>query len=123
MITWHNILKDSERFNIKLIGFDVEPFPQTYARYSPTSKTAEIFISCKWIKHNSDPVLAWAVSNVVIEINANIKPNKKKVANKIDPAIALLMSFGTYLFEYGEVDINLSDEHKQALDEFKGIEL
>lgn len=50
-----DILKDSEQFNINLIGFDVrnstqlrtqlqnigldvEPFPQTYARYSSTSK-------------------------------------------------------------------------------------
>lgn len=137
-----DILKDSEQFNIKLIGFDVwnatqlrtqlqnigldvEPFPQTYARYSPTSKTAEVFISRKRINHNGDPVLSWAVSNVVMETdaNANIKPNKKKAANKIDPAVAFLMSFGTYLLEYGEVDINLSDEQKQALDEFKGIEL
>lgn len=55
------------------------------------------------------------------DANANINPNKKKAANKIDPAVAFLMSFGTYLLEYGEVDINLSNEQKQALDEFKRI--
>lgn len=55
------------------------------------------------------------------DANANINPNKKKVANKVDPAVAFLMSFGTYLLEYGEVDINLSNEQKQALDEFKRI--
>nr|WP_255306526.1 terminase TerL endonuclease subunit [Gilliamella apicola] len=100
-------------------------FSQTYARYSPTSKTVEIFISRKRIKHNGDQALSWAVGNVVMETdaNANIKPNKKKAANKIDPAVAFLMSFGTYLLEYGEVDINLTDAQKQALDEFKGIEL
>lgn len=58
-----------------------------------------------------------------METDTNIKPNKKKAANKIDPAVAFLMSFGTYLLEYGEVDINLSDEQKQALDDFKGIAL
>lgn len=57
------------------------------------------------------------------DTNANVNPNKKKAANKIDPAVAFLMSFGTYLLEYGEVDINLTDEQKQALTEFKGIEL
>ena len=69
--------------------------------------------------------MAWAIGNVVMETdaNANIKPNKKKVANKIDPAVAFLMSFGTYLLEYGEIDTNLSDGQKQALNEFKGIEL
>jgi len=60
---------------------------------------------------------------MVTDANANIKPNKKKAANKIDPVVAFLMSFGTYLLEYGEVDINLSDEQQQALHEFKGIEL
>lgn len=58
-----------------------------------------------------------------METDTNIKPNKKKAANKIDPAVAFLMSFGTYLLEYGEIDINLSDEQKQALDNFKGVKL
>lgn len=82
---------------------------------SPTSKTAEVFISRKRINHNGDPVLSWEVSNVVMETNANanIKPNKKKAANKIDPAVAFLMSFGTYLLEYGEVDINLTDKRNK----------
>ncbi|MCX8574465.1 hypothetical protein J3U29_08335 [Gilliamella sp. B3825] len=82
-------------------------------------------MSRKRINHNSDPVLAWVIGNVVMETdaNANIKPNKKKAANKIDPTVAFLMSFGTYLLEYGEVDINLTDAQIQALNEFKGIEL
>lgn len=46
------------------------------------------------------------------EANANNKPNKKKATNKIDAAVAFLMSFDTYLLEYGEIDINLSDEPK-----------
>lgn len=52
------------------------------------------------------------------DANANIKPNKKKAANKNDPTVASLLSFGAYLLEYGEIDIFLSDEQKQALDEF-----
>lgn len=80
------------------------------ARYIPTSKITEVFISRKRIKHNSDSVLAWVISNVVMETNvyANIKPNKKKGANEIDPAVTFLMSFGTYLTEYDEVVLNLS---------------
>ena len=45
------------------------------------------------------------------DANANIKPNKKKAANKNDSTVASLL-------EYGEIDIFLSDEQKQALDEF-----
>lgn len=137
-----DILKDAERFNIKMIGFDVwnathlrtqlqnaglevEPFPQTYQRFSPVAKSTEVLINRHMIEHNGDPILTWALSNVVMETdaNANIKPNKKKSANKIDPAVAFLMSFGTYQLEYGDLMLELSEEHKQALSEFKGIDL
>ncbi|AOF52567.1 terminase [Rodentibacter caecimuris] len=137
-----DILKDAENFNIKMIGFDVwnathlrtqlqaaglevEPFPQTYQRFSPVAKSTEVLINRQVIEHNGDPVLEWALSNVVMETdaNANIKPNKKKAANKIDPAVAFLMSFGTYQLEYGDLIFELSEEHKQALENFNGLDL
>lgn len=57
------------------------------------------------------------------DANANIKPNKKKAANKIDPAVAFLISFGTYQLEYGDLIFELSEEHQRALEGFSGIEL
>ncbi|PHM68044.1 terminase large subunit [Xenorhabdus kozodoii] len=135
-----DILRDSQHFDIKLVGFDtwnathlrtqlqgagieVEPFPQTYMRFSPVAKSAEVFVNRKVIRHNGDPVLAWAMSNVVMETdaNANIKPNKKKSANKIDPAIAFLMSFGTWQAEHEEFAFSQNDEQKQRLANFDGI--
>ncbi|CDG88868.1 terminase large subunit [Xenorhabdus bovienii] len=135
-----DILKDSQHFDIKLVGFDtwnathlrtqlqgagldVEPFPQTYMRFSPVAKSAEVFVNRKVIRHNGDPVLAWAMSNVVMETdaNANIKPNKKKSANKIDPAIAFLMSFGTWQAEHEDFAFSQNDEQKQRLANFDGI--
>ncbi|CDH06702.1 putative terminase large subunit [Xenorhabdus bovienii str. oregonense] len=135
-----DILKDSQQFDIKLVGFDtwnathlrtqlqgagldVEPFPQTYMRFSPVAKSAEVFVNRKVIRHNGDPVLAWAMSNVVMETdaNANIKPNKKKSANKIDPAIAFLMSFGTWQIEHEEFAFSLSEEQQERLNMFNGI--
>ncbi|PHM24130.1 terminase large subunit [Xenorhabdus budapestensis] len=135
-----DILKDSQHFDIKLVGFDtwnathlrtqlqgagldVEPFPQTYMRFSPVAKSAEVFVNRKIIRNNGDPVLDWAIANVVMETdsNANIKPNKKKSANKIDPAIAFLMSFGTWQIEHEEFAFSLSDEQQQRLDGFDGI--
>ncbi|SPZ21022.1 Phage terminase-like protein, large subunit [Providencia rettgeri] len=117
-----DVLRDSQVFDIKLTGFDtwnathlrtqlqgagldVEPFPQTYMKFSPVAKSAEVFVNRKIIRHNGDPVLAWAMANVVMETdaNANIKPNKKKSANKIDPAIAFLMSFGTWQIEHEDL--------------------
>ncbi|MDE9483640.1 terminase large subunit [Xenorhabdus bovienii] len=135
-----DILNDSQHFDIELVGFDtwnathlrtqlqgagldVEPFPQTYMRFSPVAKSAEVFVNRKFIRHNGDPVLAWAMSNVVMETdaNANIKPNKKKSANKIDPAIAFLMSFGTWQIEHEEFAFSLSEEQQERLNMFNGI--
>ncbi|PCQ34167.1 terminase [Proteus mirabilis] len=135
-----DVLRDSQQFNIKLTGFDtwnathlrtqlqgagldVEPFPQTYMKFSPVAKSAEVFVNRKIIRHNGDPVLAWAMANVVMETdaNANIKPNKKKSANKIDPAIAFLMSFGTWQIEHEDFAFNLTGEQKALLDSFNGV--
>jgi hypothetical protein len=70
-------------------GLDVEPFPQTYLKFSPVAKSFEVFVNRKVVRHRGDPVLAWAIGNVVMEsdANANIKPNKKKSSNKIDGGI------------------------------------
>ncbi len=135
-----DVLADAERFSIELVGFDtwnatqirtqlqgagldVEPFPQTYMKFSPVAKSAEVFVNRKVIEHNGDPVLAWAMANVVMETdaNANIKPNKKKAANKIDPAIAFLMSFGTYQLQHEEFAFDVSEEQQQRLAAFNGI--
>ncbi len=63
------------------------------------------------------------MSNVVMETdaNANIKPNKKKSANKIDLDIAFLMSFGTWQIEHEDFAFSLTGEQQQRLDAFDGI--
>ncbi|NIF02105.1 terminase large subunit [Pantoea sp. Acro-805] len=135
-----DILRDAEMFGISLVGFDtwnathlrtqlqgagldVEPFQQTYTRFNPVAKSLEVFVNRQVVRHNGDPVLAWAISNVVMEsdANANIKPNKKKSANKIDPAVAALMSFGTWQAEHEDFEFSMSDSHKQRLGAFDGI--
>lgn len=75
------------------------------------------------LDHNGDLVLAWAMNNVAMEtdVNANIKLNKKKSANKIEPAVAFLMSFGTWQAEHEDFVFDMSEEQKQRLAEFTGI--
>jgi phage terminase large subunit-like protein len=48
------------------------------------------------IEHNGDPVLAWAISNVVAQEDRkeNVFPNKPSADKKIDPAVALIMALG-----------------------------
>ncbi|OUK59022.1 terminase large subunit [Enterobacter hormaechei] len=135
-----DILRDAETFNIRLVGFDtwnathlrtqlqgagldVEPFPQTYLKFSPVAKSFEVFVNRKVVRHRGDPVLAWAIGNVVMEsdANANIKPNKKKSSNKIDPAVSALMAFGTFQAEHEDFAFDMSDNHKQRLATFNGI--
>lgn len=47
----------------------------------------------------SNPLLLWAMGNMVAEINpaADIKPDKSKIKEKIDPAVALIMALGVML--------------------------
>lgn len=135
-----DILHDAEVFNIKLVGFDtwnathlrtqlqgagldVEPFPQTYLKFSPVAKSFEVFVNRQVVRHNGDPVLSWAIGNVVMEsdANANIKPNKKKSANKIDPAVACLMAFGTFQAEHEDFAFDMSGSHKERLASFAGV--
>jgi phage terminase large subunit-like protein len=48
------------------------------------------------IEHNGDPVLTWAISNVVAQEDRkeNVFPNKPSAEKKIDPAVALIMALG-----------------------------
>ncbi len=109
------------RTQLQGAGLDVEPFPQTYLKFSPVAKSAEVFVNRRLIRHNGDPVLAWAMSNVETDANANIKPNKKKSANKIDLAVAFLMSFSTWQAEHEDFAFDMSETQKERLAIFDGV--
>ncbi len=99
------------RFNHQCIAFDqysaqqmqqeiekkVRPdvvitLPQTVAMLSEPMKEVEAAVLGGRLHHDGDPVLAWAVSNVVVrpDNNDNIFPRKEHPDNKIDPVSALL---------------------------------
>jgi phage terminase large subunit-like protein len=46
------------------------------------------------IHHGGDPLLRWTVGNFAVEIDAaeNVKPSKKKAAQRIDPVVASIMA-------------------------------
>lgn len=75
-------------------GLTVVEVRQTYFVLSePTKDLANIIEESKLI-HFGDPVLKWAVGNVTVNMdeNGNIRPNKAKSINKIDPAAALIIA-------------------------------
>jgi phage terminase large subunit-like protein len=70
-------------------------FPQVRSKMSPAIKELDTAILNGRIAHNGDPVLTWALSNVVGQYDAqeNVMAEKERPENKIDPAIALIMAF------------------------------
>lgn len=107
--------QEVERFNYVRLGFDqhqahqmqqelklrlgqdplgqdkVVDIPQTWKYLDPAMKEVEAAVLSGRLHHTGDPVLLWAISNVVVkpDANDNIFPRKEKSANKIDPATAL----------------------------------
>jgi len=66
--------------------------PQTVQYLSEPMKEIEAAVLSGRFHHDTDPVLTWAVSNVVVKADANdnIFPRKEQPDNKIDPVSAML---------------------------------
>jgi len=108
-----DILALVEQLNVKEIAFDrwnssqlvndlmelnapMVAFGMGYASMNAPMKELERRYLAKEIEHQNDPVLNWAMSNVVADQDpaGNIKPAKNKSSEKIDPAVALMMAIG-----------------------------
>lgn len=82
-------------------GINMVEFRATTANFSEATKELDGFIRSRTLSHNGDPVLGWNIGNVVGKYDArgNVFPKKERPENKIDCAIALIMSLATALFE------------------------
>lgn len=74
---------------------------QGLASMSAPTKRFETAVMEGRLRHGGNPVLAWAVGNVMLDQDAseNVKPSKKRSAGRIDPAVAAIMAVGRA--EYG----------------------
>lgn len=107
-----DILNICSRFDVKGIAYDrwnssqlvndlldagvpMIKFGQGFGSMSAPTKELLRLTLTQLIEHN-DPLLTWAMSNVVVDQNpaGDIKPDKSKVAEKIDPAVATIMAIG-----------------------------
>ncbi|WP_339064729.1 terminase large subunit [Teredinibacter turnerae] len=105
-----DIRRACEVFDVRAIAFDrwnssqltqrliadeipMVQFGQGFASMSAPTKELMRQVLAKEVQH-CDPLLTWAVSNVVVKLDpaANIKPDKSQVSEKIDPAVALIMA-------------------------------
>lgn len=82
--------------NLMEKGAPMVAFGQGYASMNAPMKELERRYLSKQIEHNDNPVLTWAMSNLVAEQDpaGNIKPAKNKSTEKIDPAVSVIMAIG-----------------------------
>ena len=80
-------------------GVPMSPFGQGFLSMSAPTKELEKVILGEQIIHDGNPVMSWAINNIAIQEDpaGNIKPNKAKSTEKIDPVVALVMSLGEYM--------------------------
>lgn len=80
-------------------GFVTVEFGPTVLNFSEPMKQVEALIRDGKLHHDGDPVMEWAMSNVVAKVDRkdNVFPNKERPENKIDPFVALCMAMGRYM--------------------------
>lgn len=86
-------------------GAPMVAFGQGYASMNAPMRELERRYLSKEIQHANDPVLTWAMSNVVADQDpaGNVKPAKNKSSEKIDPAVALIMAVGRAMLTAEEI--------------------
>ena len=90
-------------------GFNMIEIPQRITHLSEPTKNFRERVYSKNVLHNNDPVLNWAMSNAVEHIDAseNIKLDKKKSKERIDPVVAIINAYAQAIFALP--DVNISD--------------
>ena len=70
-------------------------FPQNYRYYNAPCKSFEVAISEKRLSHDGSALMRWAVQNVRLSTDeyGNVKPNRDKSTDKIDPIVSTLMAY------------------------------
>lgn len=75
-------------------GLPVESFSQTHMGYGDPMREFERLLLERKLEHGGDPIMRWAADNVVArqDENGNLKPDKKRSQDKIDPIVAAVMA-------------------------------
>jgi phage terminase large subunit-like protein len=77
-------------------GYPVAEFPQNIGTFARPVIDFEAFMFERKLVHGGNPLLRWAVGNVVLYTDAsgNRRPLKEKSIDKIDPAVAAIICVG-----------------------------
>jgi phage terminase large subunit-like protein len=89
--------------NLEKEGVPVCPIRQGPKTFAPVCTWFENVVMGKTLRHDNNPVLTWAVDNIVLRYdeNENMAPSKKRSIQRIDPAVALLNAKATQ-FDFEE---------------------
>jgi len=84
------------RASLEADGYPVAEFPQTVATFARPVIDFETAMFERRLVHGGNPLLRWAISNVVMyrDSSDNRKPVKKQSADRIDPAVASIIAIG-----------------------------
>jgi phage terminase large subunit-like protein len=82
--------------NLETDGIPVAAFPQTLANFAKPVDDFESLMLTRAVVHDGNPLLRWTIGNVVMmsDQSGNRRPNKAKAADRIDSAVASIMSCG-----------------------------
>jgi phage terminase large subunit-like protein len=124
-----DLIEDSTRFQVQEVPYDPAQLTQfatemlqkgipmveirpTVLNFSPAMKELDELVAARRFVHAGDPVLAWAISNVVCHRDAkdNIYPRKERAETKIDPAIALIMAIARAVCAGGVLKASVYEE-------------
>lgn len=117
--------QDCRNFQVARIGYDpyqahkfiqdlqaagmrqVLEVPSTVMNFSDPMKHLNELIMTGRIHHDGDPVLTYALGNVVAKVDAkeNVYPVKSRPMNKIDPAVALIAGLSVAIHERRQVSV------------------
>lgn len=89
---------------LQAAGFTLVDMPQNVVTYNAPMKEVEALVKRGLICHGNNEVLNWAMGNVVAwsDTSGNIRPDKRRSKDKIDPAVSIFMAMGRALLNYGK---------------------
>lgn len=93
--------------NIQKLGFPaskMNQYAQSLKNMSPPTKEFQRMVISGELDHMGNPVLRWNMRNVVIlqDTNENIRPDKKRSAEKIDGIVAAITAIGGWMAVTGD---------------------
>lgn len=85
--------------NLETKGINVVRVPQSFLNLSSPTRMWESAVVSHKLHHDGNPVLTWAMSNVVVDkdANGNFRPSKKRSVERIDPVVAGIIALSASL--------------------------